>query len=146
MLSCIYTIQILFCLPQVDQMFSFKVDSFQKRDKKFERVACPENVFIPLRSPVLWCTVFTLNIVTLLTILVKKIRAILFNYLLMCLQTAGWVANRVNPDQIPCSAASALRLHWLLSLSVLILRVIIEVQCCVIFSSAVFEENNEVLS
>ena len=35
-------------------------------------------------------------------------------YLLMCLITVGWVANSVDPDQTPRSAASDLGLHYLL--------------------------------
>ena len=39
-----------------------------------------------------------------------------YDYLLMCLQTAGWVADSVDPDQMLQSAASDLGLHCLLRL------------------------------
>ena len=35
-------------------------------------------------------------------------------YFLMCLETADWMANSVDPDQTPCSAASVPGLHCLL--------------------------------
>ena len=37
-----------------------------------------------------------------------------FCHLLICLKTAGWVANSVDPDQTPRNAASDLGLHCLL--------------------------------
>ena len=38
-----------------------------------------------------------------------------FYYLLICLKTTGWVANSVDPDQMPQNVASDLGLHCLLS-------------------------------
>ena len=35
---------------------------------------------------------------------------------MLCLKVAGYVANRVDPDEMPCSAASHLDLHCLLRL------------------------------
>ena len=37
-----------------------------------------------------------------------------FYYWLMCLRTAGWVVNSVDPDQMPQNVASDLGLHCLL--------------------------------
>ena len=44
-----------------------------------------------------------------------------FYYLLMCLKTAGWVANSVDPDQMPQNVASDLGLYCLLGHAVPIL-------------------------
>ena len=64
-------------------------------------------------------TVFTLSIwiIYLLTILVLKFEHP-FYYLLMCVKTAGGVANSMDPDQMLHSAASNLRLYCLLRLKV----------------------------
>ena len=42
----------------------------------------------------------------------------MYAYLLLFQNTAGWVANRVDPDQMPHFASSDLDLHCLLSHSV----------------------------
>ena len=61
-------------------------------------------------------TVFTLSIRTpqLLTIHVPKIWTSTIHYPMLCLKIAGWVANSVDPDETPRSAASHLGLYCLL--------------------------------
>ena len=50
----------------------------------------------------------------LLTILVPKLEHTAFYYTLLCLKTAGQVANSVDPDQMPQNAASGQGPHCLL--------------------------------
>ena len=44
----------------------------------------------------------------------SKIWTSTIHYLMLCLKIAGWVANSVDPDETPCSAASHLGLYCLL--------------------------------
>ena len=47
-------------------------------------------------------------------ILCTKIWTSTIHYPMLCLKIAGWVANSVDPDETPCSAASHLGLYCLL--------------------------------
>ena len=59
-------------------------------------------------------TVFTRSIRTPPYHICSKIWTSTIHYPMLCLKIAGWVANSVDPDETPRSAASHLGLNWLL--------------------------------
>ena len=61
----------------------------------------------------IWDTIFTLNIHNLYSLPYTFLQKVNFTAY-ECIEIAGWVTNKVHPDQTPRSAASDMGLHCLL--------------------------------